>query len=210
MQHIKKAVNFIKNIFKQKKNEAFFNSTDYEMNNLLCGIGKSKIQENEIYISEYPFEPSVAYPNKLIKANQIDFICADFGLCKIYVENDIVFVTAEQREEILKFAENNRIKLKKHSWNWDWILEPYLDTEFTADNEKRIEKCLTDVGIDKTETDKIRKEVGKQMYKYNFDTMLWDWCSLGLCDVLSAMRVKYDKPEFENFYKKAIEIDKRE
>jgi len=103
----------------------------------------------------------------------------------------------------------NKIRLTKHSWNWDWILEPYLDTEFTSDNEKRIEKCLSEVGIDKIETEKIRNEVGKQMYKYNFDTMLWDWCSLGLYDVLSAMRVKYNENEFREFYKRAIEIDKR-
>ena len=180
------------------------------MNKVLCGIGKSEIRENEIYISEYPFEPSVAYPNKLIKATDIISISADFGFCKIYVDNDIVFVTSEQKTELLKFAEKNKITLKKHSWNWDWILEPYLDTEFTADTEKRIEKCLTKVGIDKIETDKIRNEVGKQMDKYNFDTMLWDWCSLGLSDVLSAMRVKYDRIEFKEFYKRAIEIDKRE
>ena len=179
------------------------------MNNLLCGIGKSEIRENEVYISEYPFEPSIVYPHRLIKANEINFISTNFGVCRIYVDNDIVFVTSEQKAELLKFAENNRIKLIKHSWNWDWILEPYLDTEFTADNEKKIEKCLTEVGIDKIETEKLRKEVGKQMYKYNFDTMLLDWCSLGLCDALSAMRVKYDKPEFEDFYKRAIEIDKR-
>ena len=47
------------------------------------------------------------------------------------------------------------------------------------------------------------------MYKYNFDTLLWDWCSLGLHDVLSALRVKYDEKDFADFYKRAIEIDKR-
>ncbi|MBW2960552.1 hypothetical protein [Mesonia aestuariivivens] len=192
-----------------KKKGAFFNSSNYEMNNLLCGIEKSEIQENEIYISEYPFEPSVAYPHKLINAKNINFISAYFGLCRIYVDHDILFVTAEQKTELLKFAENNGIKLKKHSRNWEWILEPYLDTEFTTEDEKRVERLLTEVGIDKIETEKIRKEVGKQMYKYNFDTMLWDWCSLGLCDVLSAMRVKYNKIEFRDFYKRAIEIDNR-
>ncbi|MCL5127740.1 hypothetical protein [Algibacter sp. L4_22] len=179
------------------------------MKNLLCGIGKSDIRENEISITEYPFEPSVAYPEKIINASKINFISADFGLCRIYVDNDIIFISSEQKTELLKFSEINKIKLINHSWNWDWILEPYLDTEFTADNEKRIEKCLNEVGIDKIETKKIRSEVGKQMYKYNFDTMLWDWCNLGLCDVLSAMRVKYNQNEFREFYKRAIEIDKR-
>jgi hypothetical protein len=199
----------MKNIFKSKKTGAFFNSSNYEIKNLLCGIGKSEIRENEIVISEYPFQPSIAYPSKIVSSNEINFISADFGLCRIYIDNDIVFITAEQKSELLKFAELNDIKLIEHSWNWDWILEPYLDTELTTDNEKKIDESLIKVGIDKNETKKIREEVGKQMYKYNFDTMLWDWCSLGLCDVLSAMRVKYDKNEFREFYRRAIEIDKR-
>jgi len=176
---------------------------------LFCGIGESKINENKIEISDYPFEPSIAYPRKIIKAKEIDFINVDFGVCKIYVAEDLVFISAERKEELKEFAENNNIKLIEHSWNWDWILEPYLDTEFTKETEQRVLEKLIENGIVESEVDQIRTEVGEQMYKYNFDTMLWDWCSLGLTDVLSAMRVKYDRNEFRVFYKRAIELDKR-
>ena len=47
------------------------------------------------------------------------------------------------------------------------------------------------------------------MYKYNFDTMLWDWCSLGLADVLQAMRVKLTDEEFKDFYKYAMKIENK-
>ncbi|WP_422107786.1 hypothetical protein [Winogradskyella sp.] len=206
-------MNFLKNIFKSKKKEtsrdAFFSSTEYEIKNLLCGIGESKITENGIEISEYPFEPSIAYPNKTIQTNEIDAISADFGICRLYVADDIIFISEERKEELKKFAENNSIRLFKHSWNWDWILEPYLDTEFTKENDQHALERLIENGIKENEVDQIRAEVGVQMYKYNFDTMLWDWCSLGLTDVLSAMRAKYDRNEFRDFYKRAIEIDKR-
>lgn len=207
-------MNFIRKILgiknNQNSNGTFSRATEYEIKNMLCGLGKSNIQENRISISEYPFEPSIAYPGKIIYASEIKFISADFGLCRLYVGNDIIFITSEQKSELLKFAESYEIELKTHTWNWDWILEPYLDTEFTHDNEKRIDNCLNEVGLSKIETEKIRKEVGEQMFKYNFDTMVWDWCSLDLFDVLSAMRVKYDKSEFDDFYRRAIEIDKRE
>lgn len=206
-------MNFLKNIFnsmkKQSAKSALINSTEHEIKRLLCGIGQSKITEKEIEISEYPFEPSIAYPNKLIKANEIDFIGADFGVCKIYLANDIVFISAEKKAELKAFADSNNINLIEYSWNWDWILEPYLDTEFTKENEKLASERLRENGIDQEEVKQIRAEVGKQMFKYNFETMLWDWCSLNLVDVLSAMRVKYDKDEFREFYKRAIEIDKR-
>lgn len=39
--------------------------------------------------------------------------------------------------------------------------------------------------------------------------MLWDWNGLGLPDVLGAMRVKYTKEEFAEFYKRAMEIQLR-
>ena len=47
------------------------------------------------------------------------------------------------------------------------------------------------------------------MLKYNFDTMLWEWISLGLPDVLQAMRVKYSDEEFEEFYKRAMTIENK-
>ncbi len=53
----------------------------------------------------------------------------------------------------------------------------------------------------------IRKEVSQQMYRYNFDTMLWEWISLGLLDVLQAMRVAYSDRAFEEFYNKAMAIE---
>lgn len=204
---------FLKHISKStpKKTSkgAFFNATEYEMKNFLCGIGASKITENSIEITDYPFEPSIAYPNKTIKASEIDFISIDVGLCKIYVADDIIFVSAEKQEELKEFVENNNIKLIEHSWNWDWILEPYLDTPFTKEVAQQVLQKLIANGISKQEVDQIRTEVGEQMYKYNFDTMLQDWCSLGITDVLSAMRVKYGKNEFRDFYKRAIEIYKR-
>ena len=68
---------------------------------------------------------------------------------------------------------------------------------------------LIENGFTSLEVDTIRAEVKDQMYAYNFDTMLWDWCSLGLSDVLSAMRAKYSKKEFRIFYTRALEIEKR-
>ncbi|WP_298312307.1 hypothetical protein [uncultured Aquimarina sp.] len=177
---------------------------------MFCEIGDSEIHESTIFISNYPFEPSIAYPEKLIKATKIDTICVDFGTLKIKIKDDIIFVSAEKKDQLKMFAERNNIPLIPYSWNWDWILEPYLDTEFTEENNKRITARLLENGFSKTEIDIIRKEVGKQMYKYNFDTMLWDWCSLSLFDVLSAMRAKYTKEKFREFYKRAIEIEKRE
>lgn len=44
------------------------------------------------------------------------------------------------------------------------------------------------------------------MLKYNFDTMLWEWGGFDASDVLRAMRTKYRKEEFEDFYRRVMEI----
>ncbi|WP_324026595.1 hypothetical protein QSV08_03405 [Maribacter sp. BPC-D8] len=183
--------------------------TIFTLKNLLCGIGKSEIREQEILISEYPFEPSVIYPTAFISAREIECMSVDFTVCKIHVKNDIIFITAEHKDKLKQFAESNNIRLISQSWNWDWILEPYLDTEFTKENEERCLARLVENGFSPTEIDEIRNEVKDQMFAYNFDTMLWDWCSLSLPDVLSAMRAKYSKEEFREFYKRALIIEKR-
>lgn len=199
----------LKSIKKESSDEAFCGANERKLIDLFCGIGESEIRGNEISITDYPFEPSVAYPNRVLSANEIDAICVDFGVCKIYLEGDIVLISAEKKAELKAFAERNKISLWPHSWNWDWILEPYLDTEFDSEHQAQVAERLRENGIEKHEVDELRKEVGKQMYKYNFDTMLWEWCSLGLADVLAAMRAMYNKEKFRDFYKRALEIEKR-
>lgn len=183
--------------------------TGFRPKDLLCGIGQSEIRRHDIRIREYPFKPSSVYPQRTILPHDIQAMSLDFGVCKIHLADDIVFISAEQKDELRQFASRYGIPLIPQSWNWDWILEPYLDTEFTAENEARVQELLQKNGIEKEELDRIRAEVAQQMYAYNFDTLLWDWCSLGLSDVLAAMRAKYNEAEFRDFYKRALEIETR-
>lgn len=54
--------------------------------------------------------------------------------------------------------------------------------------------------------DNLRNEVGVQMWKYNFDTMLWKWGGLGQMDVLRAMQAGLSKADFEAFYWQSMAI----
>ncbi|QDO94596.1 hypothetical protein FNB79_11680 [Formosa sediminum] len=208
-----KFLNVFKHIFKTKSKKSILDDFHTTKNSnglsLLCGVGYAEINELDIIITNYPFEPSIAFPNKRFLPKDIDAISIDFGMCTLEIADDIVFISSEYKDKLKLFATRYNIKLIPHRWNWDWILEPYLDTEFTPENEKNTLKRLTDKGFLKEEIEAIRQEVETQMYAYNFDTMLWDWCSLGLHDVLSAMRAKYNPIVFRAFYKKALELDKK-
>ncbi|WP_108803587.1 hypothetical protein [Aquimarina sp. Aq107] len=193
---------FFKNI------SAIFNRKLF-VKNLFCGIGNSEIQENAIWFYKYPFEPSIIYPERLVLASEIESIGMEFGAMKIFLKDDIIFISAEKKETLKAFAERNAIPLSPYSWNWDWILEPYLDTELTKENGELLITRLQENNFNETEIIKIRNEVEKSMYIYNFDTLLWEWNSLSLLDVLSAMRATYKKEDFRAFYKRALEIEKR-
>lgn len=186
-----------------------YGSSFYELSNFMCGIGESKILENKIHITKYPFKPSVAHPKNIFHARAIEAICLDSFPPFIKVENDCIFISKEYSEALKNFAVRNEIETMDTSSNWVWILEPFLDTEFSEKEKQRNYELLAGNGFTRKEVDAIRTEVGAQMMKYNFDTRLWEWQFLGLTDVLAAMRVKYTKRQFEEFYKRAMEIQWR-
>lgn len=203
---------FLKKIFNRTKElmtGAYFGSSEYEIKNLICGIGKSEILDSIIKISEYPFEPSSVFPNKEIKVDDIKSISWDSFPPLLRIDNEVIFISREHSDILKQFADRNRIEIFEPTGNWDWLLEPYIDTEYTDETDRKLTSLLKNNGILKKEIDEIRSEVREQMFKYNFDTMLWDWCNLGLSDVLGAMRLKYNKQQFTSFYNKAMEIELR-
>ena len=210
-------MNFFKRIFKSKKKEtpkelskgAYFNSSSYELKNFFCGFGECTIRENEILIENYPFNPSLACPNITLKADEITSITLKSNPSQLLYKNDWIFISAEKLDKLKTFIKTNNIKTSDKNWNWDKILDPFLDTEYTEEETENTIKSLVKNGIDRDVVLDIRKEVYEQMYKYNFDTMLWEWISLGLPDVLQAMRVKYSDEEFEEFYKRAMAIENK-
>ncbi|WGK64846.1 hypothetical protein [Croceiramulus getboli] len=181
----------------------------HQANSLLPGMGAASILDHEILIQEYPFKPSVAYPELTLKASQIRALGLEFGPCRIYHNEDIIFISRQHKAALEAFAQRNQIALRPHSWNWDWLLEPYLDTELSPENKENIRQRLLENGFHPEEVARIRAEVGPQMQHYNFDTGLWEWVSLGLFDVLCAMHAAYSDGDFQDFYQRALAKDQR-
>lgn len=201
---------FLNSLRKNKiKVGSSYGSTQFEIENFLCGIGESEINEKSIRIWNYPFEPASVYPEREIRFDVIDEIHKDQYPPTLKLNQELIFITRESLNQLTEFAYRNQIKLSKRVSNWNWITEPFLDMEASDKRKDQTAKILKENGISEKELLELREEIGHQMYKYNFDTMLWDWCNLGLADVLSAMRLKLDSKEFEDFYWRAMEIEQR-
>jgi hypothetical protein len=201
---------FIKRLFKTNKRPsdswAMFSTSKTEVKELLVSMGQLTIGDDFLKIENYPFEPSIAYKQTIFKTNQIDDIDSKSYPPTFRVGNELIFLTSEKKIELGEFATKNNIKTVERSWIWDWILEPFLDTEFTNETDQRLTKLLESYGLTKDQVKSLRAEVETQMLKYNFDTMLWEWGGFGASDVLKAMRTKYKKGEYEDFYRRVMEI----
>ena len=201
---------FIKRLFKTNKRPSdswtIFSTSKSEVKELLVPMGQLTIGDDFLKIENYPFEPSIAYGQTIFKTNQIDDIDFKSYPPTFRVGNELIFLTSEKKIELEEFAIKNNIKTVERSWIWDWILEPFLDTEFTNETDQRLTKLLESYGLTKDQVKSLRAEVETQMLKYNFDTMLWEWGGFGASDVLKAMRTKYKKDEYEDFYRRVMEI----
>ena len=205
-------MNLLGRIFGNNKNQkankgwTMFSTSKREVKELLVDIGETTINNVTITIKHYPFEPSIAFRKNEFKASDIDNIDPTGYPPTLKVGNELIFISAMLKEQLAKFASDNNIDIVDRKDPWVWILEPFLDTEFTEDTKKRLTELLSNYGLTKEKVYALRQEVETQMLKYNFDTMLWEWGGLGSSDVLRAMRTKYDKEKFKNFYNEVMRI----
>ena len=102
---------------------------------LKSGIGESDIGLIEIKFKNYPFQPSIAFRKRIIPAKLISSIYPNTSPLTISVDNDLIFVSRELRTELMEFAKRNKIHILDRYSNWDYITEPFLDTEF-SDEQK--------------------------------------------------------------------------
>ncbi|HMQ61938.1 MAG TPA: hypothetical protein PKE06_14795 [Flavilitoribacter sp.] len=198
-------MSFLKKIWQKKRwTTSRFGPAEFNF-----GVGESEIRETSISIRNYPFEPASVFPEKKVRAAEIAEIHPDQYPPTFRIGDELIFIGRESVEALLKFAERNDIPAARRAANWNWITEPFLDTEFDQTQQVQTLRLLAKNGILPEETDELRREIGRQLHKYNFDTMLWDWMNLGLADVLAAMHPSLGQEAFRNFYWKAMEIEQR-
>ncbi len=173
--------------------------------------------ESGIEFRGYPYKPACVYPNGKILYTEIQQIDSSSAPPEIWTKDgDILLVSAGYREKLKAKAKEHNISDNHHVDVWGLILEPFLDTYFDEEEQARTIKTLERQGVSQEETSSLREELEKVMIAYNFDSMLWDWCFLGLMDVLDARMgklsgeaFKLSDEEFEEFYKKAISLARK-
>jgi hypothetical protein len=169
--------------------------------------------ESSIGFRNYEFFPSTVYTRtgmRKVMAEEIDEIDLNAAPPALKINKELVFISAEFRLELEIFAKRNGIEVKSRFDIWDAILEPFIDTEFTAENSERNQENLKRYDLGKEQVTEWRDRVRESMIAYNFGTGLWDWAHLGLWDLLNAYKLglgeKLTKNEYTQLYWSSMEI----
>ncbi len=195
---IKKTMNIFKRKSKTSKLE--------EMKQFFPSLGKITFATDSLKFEDYPFDCSFVSTNPVLNIKDIINICVNSAPPTVKVDNELIFISAEHKQKLIDFAEKNNLPFSDRPALWDWILEPFLDTEFTAEDKERIYILLEKYELGRETVDKLRETVTEQMIKYNFETMLWEWTMFSALDVLNAMKPRLTPNEFKIFYKQVMEI----
>jgi hypothetical protein len=171
-------------------------------------------ERDSIRFLSYPYPPSSVYPSG--KSPYFEIREFDSGATPPEVRTargEILFIPAAMKEELRSAASGRGVPQVSRIDVWGLLLEPFLDTEFSPEHTKRTFGALEESGISRDESEEIRAFVAAAMMAYNFDSMLWDWCHLGLSDVLNALlgvlsgrRHKLAPKGYEEFYWRAMEL----
>ncbi|MFI0367501.1 hypothetical protein ACH35V_06450 [Actinomadura sp. 1N219] len=129
---------------------------------------------------------------------------------------ETLFIPKRQQPDLEQFCRRHGIVRKIRKDIWADLLEPFLDTQFTPEDERATVHRLGEAGFSPEEVTRIRRRLTPLMQAYNFDAMLWEWAYLGLCDLLNAANAPIVKPSLQNalgdpktFYNWTMEIAER-
>lgn len=207
-------MNFLKQLFKkssyktsvQQNTVRPFGSTDEEIKQFFSDWGQVIIGDSTITIHNYPFTPSIAFGDKIFLASDIKSLDLESAPPTLQIGSELIFISAEHKDKLKHFATQNNIPIIQQPPIWNWILEPFLDTEFTNEHELRLNNLLAQYGLTELEITAIRNRVKEQMLKYNFDTILWNWTDFNAIDALFAMQPKLTDTDFKSFYNEVMRI----
>jgi hypothetical protein len=158
----------------------------------------------------YPFPPASIYPSGVLGYDAIREVLPDMAPPEVRTHRgEVLFISAVQKEQLRAAAEQHGLPIVARVDMWDFILEPFLDTEFSEQDQARTLQILRENGIDSQRCEALRSRVGAAMYRYNFATMLWEWVHLGLYDLLLAIQDDLNwtlSDGMEAFYWEAMSI----
>ena len=144
--------------------------------------------------SDYPY---AEFKNKTtLHASEISAYTSSFlPPALLTKQGNIFFVSKVYEGELVSFCLRNHID------------------KVDIKEKERTYTLLERVGISRTLCEQIRKELAPLMIEYNFISCLWEWCFLGMYDLLMAAqgkfiktKIKLESQQIDELYNYAVKI----
>jgi len=122
----------------------------------------------------------------------------------------VLLVSRMELASLNTFCREHRLPFAKRYDVWADLLDPFLDTELSTEDQAASRQRLKERGsLTDAEIDAIRAQVDKRMMWMTVAT--WEWQHYGLYDVLCAMKPKtwFGRREWTAFYADAMRIGTR-
>jgi hypothetical protein len=147
-----------------------------------------KFGPDHIVFTTYAFPWASLHPHGVLRACDIRDAWLEGGPPEIRTRSgETLFASRDDRAALAEFCRRHSIPLVRRLDVWGNLLEPFLDTEFGPDHAAATDARLRAAGLPQAEIDSIRARLTPLMRSYNFDSGLWEWCDLGLFDLLNAL-----------------------
>jgi hypothetical protein len=144
---------------------------------------------------------------RIVPAQLITQVCIGWWPSSVRLSSgEYLFVPQRLMRQLADLAQAHQVPFVHRADLWSWILEPFLDTEFSLEARARTLELLEQNRVEEAELEAIRARVGERMM--TMTTVSWEWNHYGLFDVLCAMRAQGES-RFAAFKAEAFAIADR-
>lgn len=162
-------------------------------------------RDGALRFERYPFPPASVRREPDVAAHRFTAWKPGWAPPTLVLEHrEVLFVSAEQREEVDDWATRHAIARPDALDVWDLLLDPFLDTEHDEAWKRRCVELLLGCGFAEDEIEDIRRSVSGPMLSYN--ALLWEWVHLGHYDVLNGCSGFPVSAGFSRFYWESMGI----
>jgi predicted metal-dependent HD superfamily phosphohydrolase len=147
---------------------------------------------DRIVFKSYPYPVAAVAERPEVAASAIREIRLDRYPPEILLTSgEILFVERRERMSLALFAAINGIETVDRIDIWSLLCEPFIDVEFSRDDQRRTLHQLADAGFLAPEVGAIRQKIKSRMLAYSATE--WEWVDLSHMDVLNAFGFR-DRP----------------
>lgn len=138
-----------------------------------------------LHYSAYPAKFPRLDDLRRVLASEIELVFVGFGEIELLLRNgDVVLFPVSSEMALREFVRRNRLRAVHDLEPWNLLTEPFLDTEFSEEEQRSTMRALARMGFDAAEVEAIRGRVKRALLVYN--SFAWEWVQMGLFEVLTS------------------------